>query len=194
MVNGLFNAQINSLSRLAVYITEKIPDLITDVEFATIADAFGWTGDQQKGTQYWETAIAAPKDKYYEAQNRQRFADYLFRNGNIGAGSDQYRKVLELYPIRDDLSKYVTGFTHRMWGVNERQSGNETSAKENFDRAAEAYKTISIEGYRAFALADLDRARQIASSSALQPSAGEPSPSVSITQFAEPSERPLVAR
>lgn len=48
VVIGLFNYQINSLARLAVYITEKIPKLVTDIELSTIADSFAWIGDQQK--------------------------------------------------------------------------------------------------------------------------------------------------
>src|SRR5215472_9882791 len=53
-VSGLFNYQINSLVRLAVYIAEQIPSLVSDVEFATIADAFAWTGNWEKARQYWD--------------------------------------------------------------------------------------------------------------------------------------------
>src|SRR5271166_6754475 len=105
------------------------------------------------------TAIAASKDRYYEIINRRDFANFLFLNGNVGEGRDQYKKALDLSPISDDVSKYQTGYTYRMWGWNERAAGNELSARDYFDRAAEAFRTISVEGVRASALADLDQVR-----------------------------------
>jgi len=173
-VLSLYNYQINSLTRLAVYVAEKIPTLVTDIEFATLADAFAWTGDRQKGKQYWEAAIAASKDRYYEIINRRDFANFLFLNGNVGEGRDQYKKALDLSPISDDVSKYQTGYTYRMWGWNERAAGNELSARDYFDRAAEAFRTISVEGVRASALADLDQVRNTPPTAVPQPMPGEP--------------------
>ncbi|HYM72369.1 MAG TPA: hypothetical protein VET89_05265 [Stellaceae bacterium] len=161
-VASLFNYQINSLARLAVYITEQIPSLVTDIEYATVADAFAWTGDQQKARQYWDTAISSSKDRYYEIINRRDYANFLFTYGSVGEGRDQYRRALNLSPVSDDTSKYLTGYTYRMWGVSEHAAGNELSAKECFDKAAEAYGTIAVSGFRAFALADLDQMRQAA--------------------------------
>ena len=173
-VFGLFNYQINSLVRLAVYITERIPALVTDIEFSTLADAFAWTGDRQKAHQYWEAAITASKDEYYETVNRRDFANFLFASGNVGAGREQYKKALDLSPISDDTSKYMTGYTYRMWGWNERAAGNELSAKDYFDKAAEAYRTISVEGMRAFLMAELDQARQTQSTAIPEPKPGQP--------------------
>jgi len=109
-VAGLFNYQINSLARLAVYISEQIPRLVTDIEYATIADAFGWTGDQQKARQYWEVSISNSRDKYYEIINRRDYANVLFTFGSVGEGRDQYEKALKLSPISDDTSKNLTGY------------------------------------------------------------------------------------
>jgi type II secretory pathway pseudopilin PulG len=159
-VAGLFNHQINSFTRLAVYITDQIPSLVTDIEYATIADAFGWTGDQQKARQYWDKAIYNSKDSYYEIINRRDYANFLFTYGSIGEGRDQYKRALELSPINDDTSKYMTGYTYRMWGVNERGAGNEMTSKEYFDKVAEAYGTIALNGFRTFALNDLELARK----------------------------------
>ncbi len=189
---GLFNYQINSLARLAVYITEKIPKLVTDIEFATIADSFAWTGDQKKATQYWEIALTASKDRYYEILNRRSYANYLFTTGNVGAGREQYKKALNLSPVSDDFSKYDTGYTYRMWGVNERGTGNDVSAKDCFDKAAEAYKTISVDGIRATALADLNRMRQLAPSAIPEPQPGDPPPSPRIAEIAKPKRAPEV--
>jgi tetratricopeptide (TPR) repeat protein len=188
VVAGLYNYRINSAARLAVYAAEKIPSLVTDIELATIAGAFAWTGDQQKGLQYWEAAIAKSKDRYYEIVNRRDYANFLFTIGNIGAGRDQYKKAIDLSPISDDTSKYTTGYTYRMWGVNERAMGNDLSAKEYFDRAAEAYKAISVEGFRALALADLDRLQQMSSKaiSELQPGQPPPTPIVKSIGDAKP--------
>jgi tetratricopeptide (TPR) repeat protein len=189
LVIGQFNYQINSLARLAVYITERIPGLVTDIEFATLADAFNWTGDRQKARQYWENAIATSKDQYYEIVNRRDYANFLFLSGNVGAGREQYKKALELSPITDDTSKYMTGHTYRMWGWNERAAGNELTAKEYYDKAAEAYTTISVEGMRAFAMADLEQARLTTSAAIPSPKPGEVPPGPAIadpTQMLKP--------
>jgi tetratricopeptide (TPR) repeat protein len=170
----LFNYQINSLARLAVYITAKIEKSVTDIEFATIASAFAWTGDQHKATQYWESAISASKDKYSQIVNRRDYAHYLFTTGNVGEGRNQYIKALELSPVADDWSKHTTGYTYRMWGVNEHMTGNDVSAQDCFNKAAEAYRTISLERIRTFGLVDLERARQRASGAIPEPRPGEP--------------------
>jgi len=185
MVIGQFNYQINSLARLAVYITERIPGLVTDIEFATLADAFNWTGDRQKARQFWENAIAASKDEYYGIVNRRDYANFLFLSGNVGAGREQYKKALELSPISDDTSKYTTGYTYRMWSWNERAAGNELTATEYYNKAAEAYTTISVEGMRAYAMADLEHARLTTSTTTPPPRLSEAPPSPAIPDRAE---------
>jgi Tfp pilus assembly protein PilF len=152
----------------------KIEKSVTDIEFATIASAFAWTGDQHKATQYWESAISASKDKYSEIVNRRDYAHYLFTTGNVGEGRNQYRKALELSPVSDDWSKQATGYTYRMWAVNEQITGNDVSAKDCFDRASEAYRTISLDTIRTFGLADIERARKFASGPIPEPRPGEP--------------------
>ncbi len=159
-VLGSINYQINSFARLAVYVTERIPQLVTDIEFAAIADAFAWTGDQIKAQEYWRAAVSNSKDRHYEILNRRQFANYLFTIGDLGAGRDQYKRALELTPVKDDYSKYMTGYTYRMWAVNEAQVGNGKSASDHFELAEEAYKTISVEMMRNEAFADLDKMRK----------------------------------
>jgi tetratricopeptide (TPR) repeat protein len=150
-----------------------------------LADAFAWTGDREKARQYWEAAVTASKDEYYKIVNRRDYANFLFASGNVGAGREQYKIALDLSPISDDTSKYMTGYTYKMWGFNERAVGNELSAKDYFDRSAEAYKTISIEGMRAFAMTDLEQARQTPSATIPAPKPGEPPPGPAIPDWAE---------
>lgn len=173
-VLSMFNYQISSLARLAVYLSDRIPTLVTDIEFATLADAFAWIGDHQKGYQYWEAAIAASRDTYYEIINRRDFANFLFATGNVGLGRDQYKKALDLSPITNDISKNQTGYTYRSWAWNERVAGNELSANDYFNKSAEAYNTISVEGIRAFVIAELNKIRATPSTAIPRLKPGEP--------------------
>ncbi len=165
-VLGTINYQMNSFARLAVYIAEKIPHLVTDIEYATVADAFGWTGDQPKALQYQNAAIEKSKeisrsdDKHSEVFNRRSFANYLFTIGNVGAGREQYESALRLTPVKDDYSKYVTGYTHRMWGTSEGYASFPDEANDHFNKAEATYKTISNENIKNPALNDIAQVRQ----------------------------------
>jgi hypothetical protein len=159
-VLGQYNYQINSFARLAVYVTEKIPHLVSDIEYSVIADAFSWTGDQSQALKFWDVTINHSKDAYYEILNRRSFANYLFKLGNAGGGRDQYQLALKLSPVKDDNSKYMTGFTYGMWAYDELSLGNRRSASERFDNAVEAFTTISVEQVKKYALQLLDDGRQ----------------------------------
>jgi hypothetical protein len=159
-VLGMYNYQINAFARLAVYMTEKIPQLVSDIEFSIIADAFGWTGDQAQALKFWEITIRQSKDNYYAILNRRTFATYLFRIGNVGGGRDQYKTALTLSPVADDNSKYMTGYTYGMWGYDELSLGNRKSAADLFASADEAFSTMSAEQSKKYGLQKLEAGKQ----------------------------------
>jgi hypothetical protein len=160
MVFNQYNYQINAFARLAVYVTEKIPHLVSDIEYSVIADAFSWTGDQSQALKFWDVTISHSKDAYYEILNRRSFANYLFKLGNAGGGREQYKLALGLSPVKDDNSKFMTGFTYGMWAYDELSLGNRRSAQELFDNAEEAFTTLSVEQAKKHALQLLDDGRK----------------------------------
>ena len=65
-VGNVDTSQLNSYAQLAVFITEKIGNLVADVELATIAETFAATGDQASAMQYWEEAMKVVRNKHAE--------------------------------------------------------------------------------------------------------------------------------
>lgn len=154
-VNNVYTSQLNSYARLAVYITEKIENLVTDVELATIAETFSGTGDHASATQYWEAAIHRVQNKNLEVQYRRNYATYLFGTGNIGAGRQEFQRAIDLFPESDDISQAQNGATYKFWGLNELRAKNKTMSDNYFAYAEDSYKSISRDDIKAPVLADL---------------------------------------
>jgi tetratricopeptide (TPR) repeat protein len=189
-VIGMYNYQINTFARLAVYIAEKIPQLVSDIEYSIIADAFGWTGDQTQALKLWEITINRSKDNYYAMLNRRTFANYLFRIGNVGGGREQYKIALSLSPPNDDYSKFTTGWIYGMWGYDELALGNRKSATDLFGSADEAFSTMSVsaEQLRQYGWQKLQAGKQALNqpASGLPPGAASMNPSLHITEPPRP--------
>jgi hypothetical protein len=160
-LSDAFAFQLQSLARLAVYISAQIPELVSDVEFAIIANTFARMRDQQ-ASKYWKKSIEVSKKVYNksnEITHRRLYAQHLFRIGNIGEGREEFARALKLCSIKDDYSRNMFGTTCIVLAMSERSTGSEKSANEAFDRAAEAYEGISNERMKQFALDRLARAR-----------------------------------
>jgi tetratricopeptide (TPR) repeat protein len=154
-VNSAYTYQLNSYARLAVYITEKIKNLVSDVEFATIAQTFAGTGDQVSAMQYWEAAIEQVTNKLYEVQYRRDYASYLFNIGNITKGRQEFQKALDLFSDSDDIGKSQNGATYKFWGLNELRAQNKKISENYFAYAEDLFKSISREEMKMTFLTDL---------------------------------------
>lgn len=153
------NAQIIQLASLAVYLTTRIPHLVTDMDYVIIADAFGTTQDLGKARDFFQLAIKTSTVDSRQLTNRRSYAKFCFVYGDVGTGRVEYQKALDKVPPNDDLLRHAYGYTHRMWGISEFQAGYPNEALKHVDMAEEVFSNISNEIVRQKAVQELGELR-----------------------------------
>ena len=134
-----------AVSRQAAYLAEQQPDLVTDIEFLTIAQGLVMAGDFATADGYWQKAVNASPNAYYRVVNTRMYADFLFNQGKHESGRTLYKQALT---ILDDLPdtdyrKYTNGYTCQMWMVSEANHRFWEEADVAFDRARRLFEKIS---------------------------------------------------
>jgi tetratricopeptide (TPR) repeat protein len=157
-VTRLLTAQLNSYARLADYIIPKIKGLVSDVELATVADAFAGTGDYAEASAYWKIAIAASKNKSQEVQYRRKFSMFLFGIGQVGDAREEFQRAINLFRDNDDISKAQNGATYKFWGLAELRVDNKKMAENYLLYARDLYTSITNDTLKLPLLFDLNQA------------------------------------
>ncbi|HUR82889.1 MAG TPA: tetratricopeptide repeat protein [Thermoanaerobaculia bacterium] len=158
---SVLTQQITSLVRQAVFLAEKDPRHVADVEYVSIARALVYSGDLGGAKEYWERAVAASPSAYYRVSNTRAYADYLFANGRHEQARAQYRAALSLLDNTTDFSRNVNVYTYQMWMVSE--AGNlpapYNAASECYRNAKGLAESITSATTRANALQLLEQSR-----------------------------------
>lgn len=147
-----------SFTRQAVYLAEKNPELVTDIEFSNIAMGLVIVGDTTLAETYWQKAVDASPSDFYAVVNLRGYADFLFREGNHEKARDSYRKALKVFNNDTDKNKATNGYTYQMWMASERTAGFLEESMQHYERAKNLYESISFTLMREHNLGGLSRA------------------------------------
>jgi hypothetical protein len=130
------------LSRQAIYLAEEQPNIVTDVEYLTIASGLVLAGDL-RANDYWQRAIKAAPTPYSEMVNTRAYANFLFNQGRHESGRIHYQKALNLMDNNTDLNKYNNAYTYQMWMYSEATHHFPEESNRNHIMAKRIYETIS---------------------------------------------------
>jgi tetratricopeptide (TPR) repeat protein len=166
-VNNVLGQQNGFFLDQAVYLSEQIPSLVTTYELNTIALANTNAGNFLQAERYYLKAIEiAPSDRY-KALAVRSYASFLYPQGRLNEGREQFRRALDLMKGEDNLARWSKGYTYQMWGVSEISfARSQERANEHFENARREYASIDVDSVRNQAFASLDAAQY---SSGLQP-------------------------
>jgi tetratricopeptide (TPR) repeat protein len=164
---GTISQTSASLSRQAVYLAEHDPDLVSDVEFATIAQGLVIAGDQLQAEAFYEKAIKASPSPYYKVVNTRVYADFLFRQGKYQMGRNTYQQALGVLNDDSEFTKYTNGFTCQMWMVSEFNSRFEEEAERYYNQARRLFEKLSNPVFKESIIRGLEKAREGSSAQAI---------------------------
>jgi len=148
------------LLQQATYLTDEVPDLVTAVEYNTIATATANAGDLISAEKYYKKAIEVSPNNYYRSLAIRSYAAYLFPQRRFEEARENFEKAISLLTGGDNLVRYTNGFTYQMWAWNE--SNNAASSKraeELFESAINEFNGIDNETVRRDALNGLQAAK-----------------------------------
>lgn len=172
--------QINSLAEYVEYLIQERPDLVIAIDYANLALGFETIAAYDKAIIYWKKSIETfgrMKGSLYSLMSKgvstRRYADLLFKQGQVDEGRDQFREAIILFTIEQDRACWEKGFTYIKWARNEASIQCIEDAERYLIKAEEVYKTIRSEIRKREALDSLKREVKLI----LQPpSAEEPPP------------------
>jgi hypothetical protein len=165
-VVGSALGQRNSfLLNQAVYLSEIVPQLVTYVDYNTMAWAAAAAGELTIAeTNYRKAILACPNDRIRALATRS-YGSFLFSQRRFEEGRDQFGQAASLIKGADNFARYTKGFVHQNWGWCELHNANSPKrAEEAFESARSEFSGIDIEAYRQSALAGLEMAKKAPSS------------------------------
>lgn len=173
-VSSILNQQNAFLLQQATYLTDQVPELVTAIEYNTIAAATANAGDLISAERYYKKAIEVSPNSYYRSLAVRSYANYLFPQRRFEEARENFRKAVSLLTGGDNLVRYTNGLTYQMWAWNElNNAASPKRAEELFESATNEFNGIDNETFRRTALNGLQAATGSRSSphSTLQPTA-----------------------
>ncbi len=169
-VSSTLNQQNAFLLYQAMYLTDQVPDLVTAVEYNTIAAANANAGDLIAAEKYYRRAVEVSPNNYYRSLAIRSYASYLFPQRRFEEARENFSKSIALLNGGDDMARYTNGMTYQMWAWNEANNAASPKRAETlFESALNEFNGIGNETIRRNALNGLQAAR-------LSPFSSNPAP------------------
>lgn len=164
-VSSILNQQNTFLLHQAIYLIDQVPDLVTSVEYNTVAAATANAGDLISAEKYYVKAVEVAPNDYYKSLGLRSYGGFLFMQRRFEEGRDQFKKAVSLLRGGDSVVRWTNGLTYQTWAWNELNNALAPQrAAELFESAKNEFIGIDNEAVRHNALNGLDAARSASKS------------------------------
>jgi tetratricopeptide (TPR) repeat protein len=161
-ISGMLNQQNAFLLHQAIYLTDQVPELVTAVEYNTLAFANADSGDLILAERYYRKAIDVSSNDFYKSLAIRSYAIFLFPQRRFEEAREHFRKAVSLLKGGDNLVRYTNGFTYQIWAWNElNNAASPRRAEELFESARSEFAGIDNETIRQQALRALEAAKNL---------------------------------
>lgn len=159
-VVSILSQQNTFLLRQATYLADQVPDLVTFIEYNTIAAATANSGDFMSADKLYKKAIDVSPNNYYRSLALRSYAGYLFVQHRLEEAREHFSRSVSLVTGGDNFARYTNGFTYQMWAWNELNNAKSPKrAEELFESAINEFNGIDNEEFRRNALKGLEAAK-----------------------------------
>jgi tetratricopeptide (TPR) repeat protein len=159
-VSSALNQQQAFLLDEGMYLADRIPRLVSAVEYNTLALAHANFGNMVNADKLFKRAIEVSRDNYYRSLATRSYAFFLFSQRRFEEGRKSYQDALSLITASDNYSRYTNGYTYQQWAANERIWANAPQrAEELFASARNEFNGIDAEAIRDQALQGLEQVK-----------------------------------
>lgn len=143
VASSILNQRNNFLLNQAVYLCEQVPNLVTAVEYNTLAHAHVEAGELFLAERYYKQAVDTSRDRFYKAIALRSYALFLFQQHRFDEARKNFEQAIMLLPSKNSHLRYLNGTTYQMWAANELGVAGEVErAKELYANARKEFEGI----------------------------------------------------
>jgi tetratricopeptide (TPR) repeat protein len=159
-VSTVLNQQNAFLLQQVAYLMDKVPELVTCVEYNSLAVASSTAGDIGTAAKYFAKAVETAPPPYYKALALRSYGVFLFTIHEFEHARNCFRNSLTMLSGGDNFARSTRGLTYQAWGWNEVNIANAPQvAGALFESAANEFRGIDNKVLRDNALNALAVAR-----------------------------------
>ena len=155
-----FNQQRYFLLHQAMRLAAQIEDLVTDVEYNTIAYTCGNVSDFVNADTFYRKAIASTPNPVSRVLATQSYAAFLFMQHRFEDGRKQFEEATRLVNGGDNATRATRGFVYQAWAVAELVAKSPKRAEPLIESARAEFSGIDLEFQKQQLLSSLDSAIQ----------------------------------
>ncbi len=156
-----YNQQMVSYLTQASYLAEQIPDLVSFVEYNTLATIYASSGDMFQADPLYRKAIDVSPNNSYKGLATASYAQFSFTQRRFEDGRRSFENALSLLAGSDNFARYNAGQTYMRWALCELNAAHrESRANELFDSAQNEFNGIDVVVSREEALRYLEAIRR----------------------------------
>lgn len=156
VVSSILNQRNAFLLHQAVYLTDQVPDLVTAVEYNTLAAANANAGDLLTAEKFYRTAVERSANSFYKSMALRSYGGFLFPQRRFDEARQNFRQAISLLQGDSNQIRYTNGFTYQIWSWNELFNAESPElAQEVFARAEKEFRSIDNDRVSMDALAGL---------------------------------------
>lgn len=147
-LSGLFTQESLILAEQASVVTQKIPELVSSAEYATIANAFYGGGQPGRAKKIRDKAIEVAKVPIDAVNALRQQGIMAFQMGNLDMARSYYSDALSIFdrfPETDlGVIDFTNAYTHMFWAQQEAIYNQCTEFSEQISLAKEYVERLSI--------------------------------------------------
>ena len=142
-VSSILNQRNAFLLNQAVYLSDQVPQLITAVEYNTLAAANANAGDLFTAEKFYRKAIERSNNPFYRSMALRSYGGFLFPQRRFAEAREIFRQAINLMQGNSDQVHYTNGFSYQMWAWNELVNAESTDlARQMFESAENEFRKI----------------------------------------------------
>jgi hypothetical protein len=158
-----FNQQRYFLLHQAMRLAAQIEDLVTDVEYNTIAYTCGNVSDFVNADTFYCKAIASAPNAVSRVLATQSYAAFLFMQHRVEDGRKRFEEATRLVSGGDNAARATRGFVYQAWAVAELVAKSPKRAEPLIESARAEFSGIDLEFQKQQLLSSFDNAIRSAS-------------------------------
>jgi tetratricopeptide (TPR) repeat protein len=112
-ISSILGQQNGFLLQQAIYLTDQVPELVSAVEYNTLALANADAGDLIVAENYYLKAIQISSNAYYKSLALRSYAVFLFPQRRFEEAREQFGKAVTLLKGADNLIRSTKGYTYQ---------------------------------------------------------------------------------
>jgi hypothetical protein len=155
---GQLNQQRYFLLHQAMRLAEEIPQMVTDVEYNTIAYTCANVGDPLNADRFYLKANDAAPTPVFQSSAIRSYASFLFNQHRFEEGRRQFEKAASLITGGDNAARFARGMVYQNWAFSEQLANSPKRAEPLIESARSEYNGIDVEQFRQQLLAQLENA------------------------------------